>query len=88
MKLIPILLLLVTAGSMTPPSRTLADLPVPQRVEVVVDRECATGVSMGPKFECRGDDERHLTCTGLVVTFSPKCERLNVVNGKEPHGNF
>ena len=77
MKLRPILFLLVTAGSMTPSRqpKTIA----PQTVEVVVDRECATAVNMGPKFECTGPDDQHLTCTGLVVSFKPSCERLNIV---------
>ena len=80
MKLRPILFLLITAGSMTPPRqpKTLA----PQTVIVVVDASCATAVHMGPKFECRGYDDKHLTCSGLVVSFKQSCERLEVIRGQ------
>ena len=50
-----------------------------QHVEVVVSRPCLTDIKITDHAECTGPDLKHMTCTGLLITYRKGCEVLKVV---------
>lgn len=48
-------------------------------VEYVLPNECITKIEIIPgKTDCRGPAMNNLTCSHLLITYKPGCERLNV----------
>ncbi len=50
----------------------------PIRAQVVMERACITKVEEGKETRCTGPDMQHLSCTGIVLTYHPGCEVLQI----------
>jgi hypothetical protein len=46
--------------------------------QIFIPRPCLKTVALTEHTVCRGSDKKNLVCTGLLLTYIPDCEALDV----------